>query len=122
MVPHQGDEANVDRFIRHAMPSADMSMNMFLSSLAFNVCLILFFYFHHYYLFDRFVVTGRYITYVGIVAASFTIIFFSARMIKRLMFDTLPFMLKPVSFHEFVRAFTWFLLVLIVGIGIKLLT
>ena len=121
MVPHQGDEANVDRFIRHAMPSADMAMNMFLSSLAFNVCLIVFFYFHHYYLFDRFVVTRHYFSYVGIVAASFGVIFFGSRLVKRLMFDSLPFMLKPVSFHEFVRVFTWFLLVLIVGIGIKLL-
>ena len=120
MVPHMGEEGNVDNFIRHATPPADMAMNMFLSSLAFNFCLIAFFYAHHYLIFDRFVVPKKYFQYVVILALAFIIIFYGSRIFKRTVFD-MPFMQRPVSFRELVRQLTWYLLVLAVSLGIKLL-
>lgn len=123
MVPHQGDEANnIDSFLRHAVPHADMAMNMFLSSLAFNFGLIIFFYAHHYFIFDRFIVLKHYVAYVLIIIVCFAVIFYGSHLFKRVIFENIPFMLRPISFREFVRAFNWYLLILSVGLGLKLLT
>jgi len=121
MVPHMGEEGNIDTFIRHATPPADMAMNMFVSSLAFNFCLIAFFYAHHYLIFDRFVVTKQYLMYILILVACFVVIFYGSRMFKRSVFESIPFMLRPVTFRELVRSLTWYLLVLSVSLGVKLL-
>ena len=121
MVPRQMDEDSVNSFMRHAMPHADMAVNMFISSLAFNVFLIIFFYAHHYYIFDRFVVPKHYATYVLVLVISFTLIFFGSHFFKRYVFESLPFMMRPVNFREFVRAVNWYLLILAVDLGIKLL-
>ena len=121
MVPHMGEESNIEGFMRHATPSPDMAMNMFLSSLAFNICLIIFFYLHHYFLFDRFVVTKKYFTYGLILVVSFALIFYGSRIFKRAVFESIPFMLRPVTFRELVRALTWYLLILFVSFGVKLL-
>lgn len=121
MVPHQGDEGNVDSFIRHATPHADMALNMFISSLGFNFCLIIFFYLHHYFIFDRFVVSKKYVAYILVLIASFGIIFFISRLFRRTIFDSIPFMLRPLSFRDFIRAFNWFLLILSVDLWLKLL-
>ncbi len=121
MVPHQMDEGNIDGFIRHAMPHADMAANMFISSLAFNFCLIAFFYAHHYYIFDRFVATKQYGTYILVLVLCFVAIFYGSHIFKRFVFESLPFMMRPVSFREFVRAINWYLLILAVDLGVKLL-
>ena len=121
MVPHYSEEGNVDNFMRHATPHADMAMNMFVSSLAFNICLIIFFYVHHYFIFDRLVVPRHYLSYVIVLAFSFTLIFWASRFFRRTVFESLPFMLRPVSFRDFIRTINWFLLILAVDFGIKLL-
>ena len=120
MVPHVSEEGSVDSFIRHAAPPADMAMNMFLGSLAFNICIIIFFYIHHYFIFDRFVVTRKYLAYILILVVGFIVIFYGSRIFKRAIFESIPFMLRPVSFREFVRAVTWYLLVVFVSFVIKL--
>ena len=121
MVPHQGEESNIDNFLRHSMPHADMAMNMFISSLAFNLCLILFFYVHHYYIFDRYITDKRYISYVVVLLICFGAIFYASHFFKRIVFESLPFMVRPVTFRDFVRSFNWYLLVLAVDLGAKLL-
>ena len=121
-VPHPGDENNVDNFMRHAMPSADMAKNMFLGSLIFNICIIIFFYLHHYLLYDKLAATGKYISYILALVIIFIIIFYGSRIFKRVIFDSLPFMIRPVSFRDFVRTITWYLLALLISLGIKLFT
>ncbi len=121
MVPHQMDEGNIDSFMRHAMPHADMAENMFISSLAFNLLLIIFFYIHHYFIFDRFVSTKRYVSYVLVLVLCFVVIFYGSHIFKRFVFESVSFMMRPISFREFIRAFNWYLLILSVGLGVKLL-
>ncbi len=121
MVPHYGEEGSIDNFIRHASPPADMAMNMFLSSLGFNICLIIFFYLHQYILFDRFVVKERYLAYVVTLVVCFLIIFYASRLFKHVVFEQMPFMLHHANFRDFVRAITWYLLVIFISFGIKLL-
>jgi len=121
MVPHQSDEGNLDNFMRHAAPPADMAANMFISSLAFNLCLIAFFYIHTYLIFDRLVVKKKYVVYALVLVGSFMLIFFTSRIFKRSVFQSIPFMLRPVSFREFTRALTWYLLILFISLGVKLL-
>ena len=121
MVPHGSEEGNIDSFIRHATPPADMAMNMFLSSLAFNIGLIFFFYFHHYFLFDRFVSGRKYLSYLLILVACFVLLFYASHLFKRVVFESLPFMLHHVNFREFVRAITWYLLVIFISFVVKLL-
>ena len=121
MVSHQSEEAMVDSLLRHTTPVSDLAMNMFVSSLAFNICLVIFFYVHHHYLYDRLVLTRQYFIYIFVLTLCFAGIFYGSTIFKRAIFESVPYMLRPVSFKDFVRALTWFLLVLFVSIGLKLL-
>ncbi len=121
-VPHAGDENNVDNFIRHATPPADMARNMFLGSLVFNICIISFFYLHHYLIYDRLFASKKYVQYIIVLLVSFLIIFYGSRIFRRFIFESFTFMMHPAGFRDLVKAVTWFLLVLLISLGIKLLS
>ena len=120
MVPHQSE--TVEEFLKHYAPQPDMAQNIFLSSLAFNFCLIIFFYVHHYLLFERFIVKKNYTPYSIIIIASFLLIFFVSYCYRRFFFSSVPVIIHHISFRELVRALTWFLLFWMISLGLKFLS
>jgi two-component system LytT family sensor kinase len=121
MIPRFNDANLADAFVKHHYAQPDQALNVFLSSLVFNFFLIVFFYAHHYILFDRFVVTRRFGEYACILVASFIFIFMVSHYFKRYFFADIPGIFRPVNFREIVRAGTWYSLVLLVSMGVKLL-
>lgn len=122
MVPRPNEETSVDAFMRYYTRQQDMAQHVFISSLAFNICLIIFFYIHHVFIFDRFIVPRRFGAYLGIVITSFFAIFFISYLYKGFLIAPDPLHRNALAFREYVRAGTWFLLVLLTSLGIKLLT
>jgi two-component system, LytTR family, sensor kinase len=121
MMPHQMENARLDNFARHYFPNPDMAENIFLSSLALNLCLIGFFYFHQYFLFDRFVIRRKFGQYAFILFAAFVIIFFISFNFRRALFPPNHNYRPFIGMHDVVRVGTWYLLILLVSLGLKLL-
>jgi sensor histidine kinase YesM len=120
MVPRPNEQQNPDAVSRHFAAQPDMAQNIFLSSLAFNICLIVFFYLHQYVLFNRLVVKRRFGLYLTVITGIFLLIFFVSYTYRTLLFPSLHY--HPLlSFREIVRALTWYLLVLLISLGLKLL-
>lgn len=120
MVPRPNEQQNPDALSHHFVPQPDMAENIFYSSLAFNICLILFFYLHQYIIFDKLVVKRRYGIYLSLITGIFFLLFFISYLYKTLLFPSVHY--HPLfSFREVVRALTWYLLVLMIGMGFKLL-
>ena len=122
MVPRQNEMNTVDAFLRHYAPQADLAQHTFFASLLFNIGLIVFFYIHHYILFDRFIIRRRFASYIAIVVSSFIFIYTLSYLYKRslLLWDFPRH--NPLTLREWVRDGTWFLLVLLISLGLKLLT
>lgn len=96
---------------------------MFLTSLSLNACLVIFFYIHNQYLFDRFMLKGSitgYIVYVIIVLLSFGIIFSISYIIRGKLLRTFSLFERPIEIRDVMRSAMWFFLVLFAGIGVKL--
>ncbi|MDB5282303.1 MAG: two-component system sensor protein no kinase domain [Bacteroidota bacterium] len=121
MVPRQDEQNTIEQFLKHYAPQPDMAENIFLGSLGFNFCLILFFYIHHYLLFDRLVVKKKYSLYLGVIVASFIAIFLLSYFYRWHFFGDVPAIMRPISFREWVKALTWYLLVLLISLGLKFL-
>ncbi len=121
MTPRFNDAPNTDMFLRLHSQLPDATQNIFLSTLALNFCLLVFFYAHHYFLFDRFIVRKRFGVYFTLVIIIFIAIFSISHFYKRILFPSLYIERSALSFREIIRASTWYMLVLLVSLGLKLL-
>lgn len=121
MMPHQFENARLDPFARHYFPNPDMAENIFLSSLALNLSLIVFFYLHQYVLFDRLVIPKKFGLYATVIVVSYLVIFFISFAFRRLLFPPTHNYRPFVNMHDVVRVGTWYFLVLFIGLGIKFL-
>ncbi|HWB63286.1 MAG TPA: histidine kinase, partial [Chitinophagales bacterium] len=122
MSPRPSDENAMNAFQKHYVPlPPDLTQNMFLSWLAYNCCLIIFFYFHHYFLFDRFVRKKQFLAYGLVTIGLYIFIFFISFFYKSMLFPSMHAFHPFFSFHEFIKTSTWFLLVLLISLGIKLM-
>lgn len=121
MVPHQSEQTTIEEFLKRYSPQPDLPLNILLGTLVFNFFLIAFFYINHYLLFDKFVVTRKYGRYLAIISAAFVIIFCVSVVYKRMFFSTVPAVIKPITFREIVRDLTWYLLLLLISLGLKFL-
>ena len=108
MMPHQIENARLDNFARHYFPNPDMAENVFLSSLALNLCLIAFFYFHQYFLFDRFVIPKKFGLYFTFLIVIFIAIFFISFYFRRTLFPPTHNYRPFVNMRDIIRVGTWY--------------
>lgn len=122
MVPRQ-TEMNALDALRHSTPpdAADMARHIFIGSLAFNICLIIFFYLHHYILFDKLIVPRKFTTYLFTVLGGFVLCFAANAIFKECISPQGPMPYHPFAFREFVKTGTWFTLILLISMALKLL-
>jgi len=122
MIPHNSPELNRQlMLVRESQPH--WIYYMFLTSLSLNACLVVFFYLHNQYLFDRFILTGRpsgYVIYVVIICLSFGLIFSISYLIRNELLRTFSLFERPIELRDVIRSAMWFFLVLFAGIGVKL--
>jgi sensor histidine kinase YesM len=122
MVPHQSEFNTVEEFLKRFSPQPDLPLNIMLSSLPFNILLISFFYIHHYLIFDKFIVTRRFVAYTVIVISAFILIFTVSTYFKKCSFANVPGVDHPLAFRDYIKSVTWFMLVLLASLGLKLLS
>jgi sensor histidine kinase YesM len=92
----------------------------FLTSFLLNVCLIIFFYIHQRFIFDRFILTGRYGTYIVIICISFGVIFGLSYYIREAILRFFSLYERPLEARDLIRTATWYLLVLFAAFGTKI--
>lgn len=110
-----------DMLRNHPEMTFDWAASAFWASLPFNICLIIFFYLHHYFIFDRLILRQKFLQYSIIVTASFVVILGITYYIKELFFQYLPEFQRDFSLRDFIRYITWYMLVMLISLGIKLL-
>ena len=122
MIPHNSPDLNKQlMLVRESQPH--WVHYMFATSLSLNVCLVIFFYLHNQYLFDRFVSHGSttgYIAYAIIVLLSFVAIFGISYLIRSELLSTFSLFERPIEVRDVIRSGMWFFLVLFAGVGVKL--
>jgi two-component system LytT family sensor kinase len=123
MIPHNSPDLNRQLLlVRESQPY--WVYYMFLTSVSLNLCLIIFFYIHNQYLFDRFILqadpkTG-YTIYTIIVILSFGAIFGISYLIRNTLLQTFSLFERHIEIRDVIRSAMWFFLVLFAGIGVKL--
>lgn len=122
MIPHNSPELNRQLMeVRESQPH--WIYYMFLTSLSLNAFLVVFFYVHNQFLFDRFVLSGKpsgYIIYVIIITFSFGAIFSLSYLVRNELLRTFSLFERPIEVRDVIRSAMWFFLVLFAGIGVKL--
>lgn len=122
MIPHNSPELNRQLLmVRESQPH--WMHYMFLTSLSLNACLVLFFYIHNQYLFDRFMLPGKtsgYLIYGIIIVLSFGATFGVSYLIRDWLLEKFSLFERPIEARDVIRSAMWFFLVLFAGIGIKL--
>ncbi len=121
MVPQPPENTTPETLMKFYGPQSDRAQNVFLSSLLFNGLLIIFFYIHHRFLFDRFIVTRRLGAYIAIITCSYLGIYAVSYLFRSEFFPQLQLFHSFFAARDWIRALTWFLLVLLVSLGMKLL-
>lgn len=106
---------------QHPGTTIDWATAAFWSSLPFNIFLIIFFYTHHYLLFPKLVLRRKVVEYGVAVLGSFVLILILNYYIKNLFFHYLPEFQRDFSIRDFIRYLTWFMLVMLISLGINLL-
>jgi sensor histidine kinase YesM len=121
-IPHNSPEINKQLLIvRDVQPYWDYYM--FFNSFSFNVFLIVFFYVHNLFIFDRFILTRRileYILYGVIVILSFGIVFSLSFLVRNFLLHKFSLYERPLEVRDIIRFALWFFLVLFAAIGVKL--
>lgn len=97
-------------------------VNTLLSTLPFNITLIVVFYLHHFVLFDRLVLRKKQVFYVLSIVSLFVIALGIGYYSKSYFFTFLPEFQRDLSLNDFVRYLTWFMLVILASLGLKLLS
>ena len=122
MIPHNSPELNRQLMLaRESQPH--WIAYMFLTSVSLNILMVIFFYVHNHFFFDRFILKGNtlsYIVYALIITTSFTIIFGIYCIIRTETLRELSLFERPIEIRDVVRSAMWFFLVLFAGIGVKL--
>ena len=122
MIPHTPtDPSKQIHVIRELQPHWDLYL--FLTSFSLNLCLIIFYYIHNNYLFDRFILKSEasgYIIYSTLVLLSFASIFIISYLIRGQLIQAFYLVDRPIEVRDVIRSGTWFFMVLFGGIGIKL--
>ncbi len=122
MIPHTNPDVNKQlMLVRESQPH--WVFYMFITSFSLNLCLIIFFYVHNQFLFDRYILKGSisaYIIYVTIIILSFLAIFGVSYFIRGWLLEKFSLYERPVEVRDVIRSAMWFFLVLFAGIGIKL--
>lgn len=121
MVPNRLIEAFQNPGSMGPIPS-NWAFNSFLSTIPFNLSLIAMFYLHHYVLFDKLVPRRKHSLYALIVLIMFAACMVIGYYSKYMFFDFLAEFQRDLSIRDFVRYFTWFMLVLLASLGLKLLS
>lgn len=121
MVPQRLIEALQNPAAIGPLPD-NWAVSTLLSTLPFNISLILMFYLHHYFLFDRLVLRKKQPLYFFIIVVLFATCLIIGYYSKYLFFNFLPEFQRDLSIRDFVRYFTWFMLVLLASLGLKLLS
>ena len=123
MIPHTSPDLQRQILaVREAQPH--WVYYTFLTSFSLNFCLIIFFYLHNQYLFDRFMLHTKpplgLLLYIIIVIISFSTIFGLSCIIRNKLLDIFSLVERPIEIRDVIRTGTWFLMVLFGAIGIKL--
>ncbi len=122
MIPHTSPEVDKQLLmVRQTQPN--WVYYIFLTSFSLNLCLIIFFYLHHFYLFDQFILKAKaeyYLIYGVIVLLSFGAIFLVSYLIRNYLLTVFSLFERPIEMRDVIRSATWFCLVLFAGIGVKL--
>lgn len=101
---------------------ANWEVSTLLSTLPFNVTLIIVFYLHHYLLFDSLVLRKKQLQYVLSIVALFFVALGIGYYSKSYFFTFLPEFQRDLSVGDFVKYFTWFMLIILASLGLKLLS
>ena len=122
MIPHNSPELNKQlMMVRESQPH--WMYYMFLTSLSLNSCLVVFFYVHNQYLFDRYMLSGTksgYVIYAIIIILSFGAIFGVSYLIRDWLLEKFVLFERPIEVRDVIRSAMWFFLVLFAGVGVKL--
>jgi hypothetical protein len=122
MIPHNSPDLNRQlMLVRESQPH--WIYYMFLTSLSLNACLVIFFYVHNQYFFDRFILSGKptgYVIYMVVISASFGLIFLISYLIRKELLHTFSLFERPLEVRDIIRSAMWFFLVLFAGVGVKL--
>jgi two-component system LytT family sensor kinase len=106
----------------HTTEEPDWARITLLAALPFNISLIIFYYLHHYTIFDQLALRRKFVTYGLTIALFFGAILSLDHFTKPALFPALPRFLVDFSVRDFVRHSMWFLLVWFISLGIKFLT
>ena len=92
----------------------------FFSSFALNLCLIIFFYIHQQYIFDRFILTNQYFYYIVAISISFILIFYVTYFAREILVGFFSLYERPLEMRDIVRIGSWFFLILFAAFGTKI--
>ena len=119
MLPRLG--AGVNRELVNARDTQpNWEYYAFFSSFALNLSLIIFFYIHQRYIFDRFILTGQYFFYIVTIVLSFVLIFYASYFIREALLRIYSLYERPIEMRDIVRIASWYLLILFAAFGTKI--
>lgn len=121
MVPQRLIDALQNPQPMQALPSNWAVITLF-STMPFNISLIVVFYLHHYVLFDKLVLRKKQALYFAAIGAMFVLTLAIGYYSKFSFFSYLPEFQRDLSIRDFVKYLTWFMLVLLASLGLKLLS
>lgn len=121
MVPTRLIEALQNPQMLAPLPD-NWAINTFLATLPFNISLIVMFYLHHYILFDKLVPRRKPALYIFSIVIMFMACLIIGYYSKYMFFNVLAEFQRDLSFRDFVKYLTWYMLVLLASLGLKLLS
>jgi two-component system LytT family sensor kinase len=91
-----------------------------LTLVSLNLCLIVFFYIHQWFIFDRYILTNKYAGYITVIVISFLVIFGVSYYIREILLSIFSLFERPLEARDVIRTATWFVLILFAAFGIKI--
>lgn len=118
-IPHTNSNSQLDQIVNRISQPNWEEYNL-LTLVSLNICLIIFFYVHQWFIFDKYILTNKYAAYITVIVISFLVIFAVSYYIRELLLFTFSLRERPVEARDVVRTATWFILILFAAFGIKI--